>query len=759
MRAMSGWGVAVWAVAFGLLLLNAAVSTYNIDVLTRNDRAVYHSRDVSRALADLVSSLKDAETGQRGFQITGRDNYLDPFRAAEQAVPAHLDRLRGLTAGDPFHEPRVERLAALVDLRVAELERNIGARRLVGPANARALVGLGEGKALMDEIRLLAAEMDAHEEQVLAERSRVAAAKYRSSTFTALLGGVLTVLMVAMAFAVVRRELVRRQHAENEAVRAADDLAETERESADTLALLDAFLSNAPIGIAFFDPDLRYLRINHHLAAANGKPMAEHLGKPIYEAVPTMPAEVPASLQEVVRTGQPLLLREHTGRPGMPERVWLSSYFPVRSKDGRPLGVGVVAQDVTDRKRASEALQHSLDRFRTLVEALPQMVFVTDPAGTVTTTNRRWADYTGRPDASEWLAAVHPDDAAAARAAWEAALASPPDRFTHECRVGTADGGYRWMLVRAVPLRTFGGAVAQWVATLTDIDDQKRQREVLTSLVKSRTGELESANQLLRDEIGERTRAEARAEAAAVELRRSNEDLEKFAYVASHDLQEPLRKIQAFGDRLAKRFRDDLGPDGQDYLDRMKASAGRMRSLIDDLLMFSRVTTKGQPFVPVDLGAVVPEVLSDLEVRLAQTGGTVDLGELPTLNADPLQMRQLFQNLIGNALKFQKPEVPPVVTVRAVPWATLPADADPPRPAGDGYRITVADNGIGFDQNYSERIFELFQRLHGRGEYEGTGIGLAICRKIVQRHGGEIVARGRPGDGAAFVIDLPAAAG
>jgi signal transduction histidine kinase len=184
-----------------------------------------------------------------------------------------------------------------------------------------------------------------------------------------------------------------------------------------------------------------------------------------------------------------------------------------------------------------------------------------------------------------------------------------------------------------------------------------------------------------------------------------------------------------------------------------------MRTLIDDLLTFSRVSTKVQPFAAVDLGEIVRDVVSDLETRVAQTGGRVDLGELPRIAADPMQMRQLFQNLIGNALKFARPGVPPEVTVRAAPWASLPVEADPPPPTGDGFRITVADNGIGFDPAYAERVFELFQRLHGRGEYEGTGIGLAIVRKIVQRHGGQINARSREGQGATFVIDLPAAAG
>jgi PAS domain S-box-containing protein len=886
MRAQSGWVAAVWSGAFALLIVNVAVSTYNVDALIANDRAVADSRDVSRTLADLVSSVKDAETGQRGYEITGRDDYLTPFREAEESVPREIALLRDRMAGNQFYESRLPRLQTLIDDKLAELRYTIDLRKgLDGFNRARDEIVRGHGKATMEEIRTLTREMQAHEEQILSDRQATAQAGHHWAAGTALFGGLLTIVLMGVAFVVVQRELARRQRAETEARRVADDLAAAQKEMVESLALLDAFLENAPIGMAFFDTNLRYLRINEYLATANGAAIGDHVGRVITEAIPAMPGAIVGDLREVVATRRPLLNREVTGRPGGPDRIWLSSYFPVTTHGGRVLGVGVVAQDVTDRvaatqrlrdsearyravfdtavdgiitidedgavesynpaaeqlfgysaaevvgrkvqmlmpdphgsergrvpasylhtgeaktigigrfveghrkdgtrfplelavsetnvggrqafttivrdvterKRSEDALRHSLDRFRTLVEAVPQMVFVAEPNGTIASANGRWVEYTGRTprELPDWTAALHPEDADAASRAWQAALETAPDRFTHECRVQSADGAFRWMLLTAVPLRTAGGVVAQWVATLTDIDDQKRQREILAALVRMRTGELESANQLLRDEIEERRRAEDRAQAAAVELGRSNDELEKFAYVASHDLQEPLRKIQAFGDRLTKKYRQSLGPDGQDYVDRMKASAGRMQVLINDLLTFSRVTTKAQPFAPVDLGEIVRDVLSDLEVRLNQSDGRVDVDDLPTIAADPLQMRQLFQNLISNALKFQKPGVPPEVTIRAVGWSSLDFNADPPPPSGAGYRITVVDNGIGFDQTYADRVFEVFQRLHGRGDYEGTGIGLAICRKIVQRHGGAIVARSQVGEGATFIIDLP----
>jgi PAS domain S-box-containing protein len=256
---------------------------------------------------------------------------------------------------------------------------------------------------------------------------------------------------------------------------------------------------------------------------------------------------------------------------------------------------------------------------------------------------------------------------------------------------------------------------------------------------------------LLKDVTERREAAEA-LEHKAEELARSNAELEQFAFVASHDLQEPLRKIRAFGDRLNMKCAAVLPADGADYLARMQNAAARMQTLIADLLTFSRVISRTEPFVEVDLGQVTREVLSDLEVRVEKVGATVTVGELPKIQADPMQMRQLLQNLIGNALKFQSPGVKPQVQIAA---HQIQLSDEYSSGAEAMCELTVKDNGIGFDEKYLEKIFAVFQRLHNRQEYEGTGIGLAVCRRIVDRHGGSITARSKPGTGATFVVQLP----
>ena len=242
-------------------------------------------------------------------------------------------------------------------------------------------------------------------------------------------------------------------------------------------------------------------------------------------------------------------------------------------------------------------------------------------------------------------------------------------------------------------------------------------------------------------DLSAQKKTEEELRAIAHKLRRSNEDLRDFAFIASHDLQEPLRKIQSFSDIIAKNNQQALDEKGKDYFRRMQSSANRMQQFIQDLLKYSRVATRVEPMEMVDLGEVAVEAVADLEVAVEKQGGKVEISGLPTIEAEKTLMRQVFQNLIANSLKFRGEQNP---HIRIYAGRT---DRE--------CRIFVEDNGIGFDESYLNKIFLPFQRLHGRSDYEGTGMGLAICRKIVERHGGSITAKSKPGEGATFIIILP----
>ena len=373
---------------------------------------------------------------------------------------------------------------------------------------------------------------------------------------------------------------------------------------------------------------------------------------------------------------------------------------------------------------AAKVLRAHLDRYQSLVLAIAQVIWTLDPKGEMVGEQPSWAAYTGQTreeyEHRGWLDAVHPEDRAPNLALWERAVAARgPCEYEHRLR--RHDGEYRYFSVRAVPVFTDDGAVREWAGIHTDITQRKL--------------------------------AEDQLRASAVQLRQSNRELEEFATVASHDLQEPLRKIRSFVSCLKEEQAAALSSEGRDYLDRIQSAATRMTTLVADLLEFSRVSSKGKAFIPVDLNEVIAGVVSDLEARFVQTGGRAEILHLPTVASDPIQMRQLLQNLLGNALKFHRKDEPPVVRISAE--IADEVDASGGAQPGRMCRILVADNGIGFDEKYLDRVFTIFQRLHGRGDYEGTGIGLAICRKIAERHGGTITAKSTPGQGATFIVTLP----
>lgn len=312
------------------------------------------------------------------------------------------------------------------------------------------------------------------------------------------------------------------------------------------------------------------------------------------------------------------------------------------------------------------------------------------------------------------------------------------EAHTRERRVFTQDDIY---FIQSVA-NLVGSAVQRKITE----NELRSLNETLEKRVAERTAALQLSNSQLRSEINEREKAERKLERANRILVSSNRELQDFAYIASHDLQEPLRKIRSFSELLNVEYGEAFDEMGRYYLDRVNDAASRMSRLINDLLMFSRLVTQAKPFEEVDLNQIIEDVLSDLEVRIAEVKATIEADTLPVVEADPTQMRQVLLNLISNALKFLRPDVSPVV------WVTSEAVVLDGKKA---YRITVTDNGIGFEQKQAERIFSPFKRLHSRNEYPGTGIGLAIVRRIIERHNGTVSATSTPGIGSSFVVTLP----
>lgn len=386
--------------------------------------------------------------------------------------------------------------------------------------------------------------------------------------------------------------------------------------------------------------------------------------------------------------------------------------------------IGAFNEMLAEIQRRDRALSRSEEHFRALIEHGSDLITLLDEEGAVLYASpslcRGAAMEASEVVGTSFLEWVHPEDCDRVRSLLQDSTETEETVRTVEYRYRLPEG--RWVVLESIVnnLRD-AAAVGGIVVNSRDVTERKAAEEQLAAFARS--------------------------------LEQSNRELQDFAYVASHDLQEPLRKIQAFGDRLKTKCGDTLTDQGGDYLDRILNAADRMQNLIVSLLDFSRVTTKAQPFVEVDLERVAREVLNDLEIGIEQVGAKITVRDLPSIEADPTQMRQLIQNLVGNALKFHREDCAPEIQISG---EFLPSPAQTV-PGCNGARclLRVQDNGIGFDPKYQNRIFGIFQRLHGRGEYEGTGVGLSICRKIADRHGGEIGVISAAGKGATFEVALP----
>lgn len=410
-------------------------------------------------------------------------------------------------------------------------------------------------------------------------------------------------------------------------------------------------------------------------------------------------------------------------------------YAPQRELDDTISGIKMTLIDVTEKVEARKKIEESEKRFRSLTESIPQLIWETDEKGNALFTSGKWMDYTGIvPNGlAEWKAMIHPDDFEQNTKIWNNSLATG-EVYKTDVRVLKKDGTYRWHSVIGEPVLNKDNKIIKWVGAFTDIQTEKAFTQELEKQVTARTKELEQKN---------------------VELEQMNKELQSFAYISSHDLQEPLRKIQTFATQIIEKESDNLSDSGKDKFQRMQNAAQRMQTLINDLLSYSRTNIQERKFEKVNLSAIIDEVKEDLKEELEQKGAIIETNRTCEANIIPFQFRQLLYNLASNSIKFANPDIPTIIKIDCEFAKGEDLDHESLSKEKEYCHISISDNGIGFEPQYSKKIFEVFQRLHGKLEYTGTGIGLAIVKKIVENHNGIITAKGEKNKGATFDIYIP----
>ena len=526
--------------------------------------------------------------------------------------------------------------------------------------------------------------------------------------------------------------------------------------------------------IVFVGQDMVVRTVNENMLMMLGRD-ASIVGKPFMEAMPELlQTPVMKHLRDVLATGEIYYQPEEKIeiiKFGQPYTGYYNHIFKALSNaNGERYGVMVTTIEVTEQVLNRQTIAEAETTLRGAIDMAELGTWQID----LTT---KFFNYSAR--LRHWFG-FDPDEVITRERAYSPLRAEDVPRVEQAIAQALTPGGSgnydieytidaapdrreRILHVMGKAFFDQGGQAYKLSGTAQDVTAQRKLQVALEQEVQERTEALAASNEELAAINEEMTATNEELASTNQELTesnqllfRSNENLQQFAYVASHDLQEPLRKIQSFGDLLRSRYGAELG-EGVEHLERMQAAASRMSTLIRDLLAFSRISTQQDTTAPVALQQVITTVLADLDLRIQETGAVIEPGPLPTVPGDRAQLEQLFQNLLSNALKFRRSGVAPLIRVQGelVAFSQLPPTVKPTRQVAVYHRIDVIDNGIGFDDKYVDRIFQVFQRLHGKNEFAGTGIGLAICEKVAANHGGAITATSQPGQGATFSVYLP----
>ena len=721
--------------AIVIFLLAISILTYkNLSNYIREVNSIRHSNRVLRTVELVFSTIKDAETGHRGFQLTLDTIYLQPYFSSVKTLPVELKELDSLVKDNSEQTKRVDTLQQLTNNQFAIISKILSnARRSSLYMDRYESDLLLDGRRNMDEIRRITGEIREAEQASFNEMISDETDFRNIAPISLLFYGLVPLAGIAFLFSRVLDGLEKRKAAENslkeniQALRKEVGIREFTQKS------LRNVLDNSLDGIMTFRSirnaekvivDFEWILANTISAQLVGVVERDLVGKRLLDVMPGNKTEGLFDIyKEVVETGKPRQIEKFYNSDGLNNWFTITA---VKLEDG----FVVTFADITNQK-----LQRLLIEERELLlKDAEQVANMGSWKWTEESNELIWSDGLFKilnktrgeyqPSWNSFLENVHAED----RIQLEEFLHNlkvKRDGLNMDYRI-ELDGQIRYLSIIAKPIKPDWNIIPDILGTVVDITERK----VYENQLKQYTSE----------------------------LLRSNEDLEQFAYVASHDLQEPLRKIRAFGDRLSAKFQPTLGEQGADYIQRMQAAAARMQSLIEDLLAFSRVSRNTDVFEQVNIKAILEEVIDDLDIRLKSVNANVSIENVPTLRGDRTQLKRLFQNLISNAIKFHKKDEKPVVEIsgRNVKNTEILDEFGIALTAPEYIRFSVKDNGIGFDERYIDKIFNIFQRLHGRNEYEGTGIGLSICRKIVTNHKGYITARSKENVGSEFIVILPA---
>jgi len=716
-----------------MVLLVISVITYrNLKRYTDEVRLIRHSNDVFRSLEVVLSTIKDAETGHRGFQLTHDTAYLQPYRVSVKVLPLQLRALENLVSDNKAQSKQVDTLRQLVSYQFAIIQKILAnAQRSALYMDRYESQLLLDGRENMNEIRALVHRINTVELGIY--RKRIASeSDIKAVAPLAMLGyGLVALAGITVLFVRILDALEKRRIAEEQLKMNLQELRTEVGIREFTQKTLRSVLDNSLSGImalrAIRGKDGNIEDFEWTLANAVSEKMLglernALMGKRMLETYPKTRFEESWTIyKNVVETGQPAQFEKF--QPAA-NNSWVH-VTAVKVDDG----FVVTVTDIT-RQKSQRLLLEERGLLLNEAEHLAKMG------------SWRWTEKSDELIWSDGLYTMLGKARETYTPTWESFL----ENVYADDRLRVED------FIREVKLSR------KRLEIEYRVDEQGMLRHL--SLAAKPTSPASDASVILGAliDITDRKLYENQLEKYTEELQRSNEDLEQFAYVASHDLQEPLRKIRAFGDRLAAKYGNKLEGQGVDYIQRMQSAAARMQTLIEDLLSFSRVSRGVAVPEVLDTAQVLSEVIEDLDAQVRREDAAVRVGIVPPIRGDKTQMKRLFQNIISNGIKFHKSGEKPVVEIRGhKEKGTLLNTRFGLSLADPEYAvITVKDNGIGFDEKYTEKIFTLFHRLHGRNEYEGTGIGLSICRKIVNNHKGFITAHSAENVGSEFIIILPA---